>query len=40
MKYPSGEYIGQWKDDKRNGIGKYTFSNGEIYEGDWCNGIR
>ena len=26
--------------DKRNGVGKYTYVNGDIYEGDWENNLR
>jgi hypothetical protein len=28
-------YEGEWKDDKRNGRGKYTKVNGNVYEGEW-----
>ena len=28
-------YDGDWKDDVRNGKGKYTWINGDIYDGDW-----
>ena len=27
-----------WNDDKRNGKGKLTCSNGNIYEGEWKDG--
>ena len=26
-------YVGEWKDDKPNGYGKYIFGNGAVYEG-------
>ena len=32
-------YIGQWKDDLRNGKGTLYYQNGKInYDGDWVNG--
>ncbi|CAD8118149.1 unnamed protein product [Paramecium sonneborni] len=30
-----GIYIGQWKNHKRNGKGKYIFPDGSLYEGSW-----
>lgn len=30
-------YLGQWSDDKRNGIGISLINNGEDYRGDWKN---
>jgi len=30
-------YIGDWRDDKANGKGIYTYVNGVKYEGDWVN---
>jgi len=29
------DYIGEWKDEKKNGHGKFTWEDGRIYEGDW-----
>ena len=29
-----------FKDDKRHGEGKYTYSNGDIYEGEWKDNRR
>ena len=31
---------GNWENDYPNGKGKYTFSNGETYEGDYVQGRR
>ena len=31
-------YEGEWKDDNRNGLGKLTYADGEIYEGELKNG--
>ena len=31
---------GNWMADKRNGVGKYTYVNGDTYEGDWENNLR
>jgi len=33
-------YVGQYKDGKRSGEGKYTHANGEIYDGHWENDKR
>jgi hypothetical protein len=34
--YPSGnKYVGQWKDNKRNGQGTYTWSDGDKHVGGW-----
>ena len=37
MKYFRDRYIGEWKDGKREGYGKFFYSNGNIYEGYWKN---
>ena len=37
MKYFRDRYIGEWKDGKREGYGKFFYSNGSIYEGYWKN---
>ncbi len=31
-------YMGQWKDDKANKIGRMVNPDGNIYEGEWFNG--
>jgi hypothetical protein len=28
-------YEGEWKDDKRNGQGKWVHPSGQVYEGEW-----
>jgi hypothetical protein len=33
-------YVGEFRDDKRNGKGTLTFSNGERYVGEWKNGLK
>ena len=30
-----GEYYGQWKDDKKEGVGIYTYPDGGVYDGHW-----
>ena len=35
-----GKYEGNWKNDERHGKGKYTYKNGDWYEGEWENGSR
>ena len=32
--YGSG-YDGDWKNDHKEGKGKYTHASGSVYEGDW-----
>ena len=34
----SKPYVGRWKDDKRNGQGTFTWSDGEKYVGEWKDG--
>ena len=36
-KFFRDRYAGQWKDGKRDGYGKFFYSNGSIYEGYWKN---
>ena len=39
--FESGDkYVGEWKDDKRNGKGTNTFPDGEKYEGEWLEGEK
>jgi len=33
--YSGGVYEGEMKDDKMNGRGKFTFTNGRVYEGEF-----
>ena len=33
-------YVGQWRMDKKMGIGKFTWENGDWYEGHWDNNIK
>ena len=39
---PNGDmlYEGEWKDDKKHGQGKVTYSDGAVYEGEWKDGER
>lgn len=34
-----GVYEGENQDDKRHGKGKYTYANGDWYEGEWAHGL-
>ena len=37
--WPDGEkYVGEWKDNKRNGQGTYTFPSGNKYVGEFKDG--
>lgn len=39
IKYKDGSmYAGLVKDKMRNGKGRMTYANGDIYQGDWVNG--
>ena len=31
----NGNYVGEWKDNKRHGQGTYTYANGDKYVGKW-----
>ena len=35
-----GIIIGYWAEDTRDGHGKYTYVNGDEYEGEWCNNVK
>jgi hypothetical protein len=28
-------YQGEWEDDKKNGVGRLTLTNGDVYDGDF-----
>ena len=32
--------VGSWHDDLRSGHGKYTYANGDEYEGEWLSNVR
>ena len=35
-KWPDGSvFVGQYKEGKKNGLGKYEWADGAIYEGEW-----
>ena len=38
--YNGSKYIGNYKNDKRDGKGIYYFNSGNRYEGEWKNGKR
>ena len=33
------EYIGRWKEDKQHGKGRMTYATGDVYIGQWANGL-
>lgn len=33
-------YLGSWVDDQRCGLGKYSYINGDYYDGEWQNHVR
>jgi hypothetical protein len=33
-------YVGEWKDDLREGQGVYTYGNGDTYSGEWKAGKK
>ena len=39
-KFFRDRYVGEWKEGKRNGYGKFYYSNGNIYEGYWKNNSK
>ena len=32
------KYVGEYNDDKKEGMGMFTFANGVEYDGEWFNG--
>ena len=32
--------VGSWVDDQRCGAGKYSYVNGDYYDGEWQNHVR
>ena len=40
MKTERGGHTGEWSDDLYNGVGKYYYANGDIYEGGWAEGQK
>jgi hypothetical protein len=38
--YAGEVYEGEWKDDKRDGNGKYTWPDGDVYVGEYKDGKR
>ena len=34
------KYVGSVKNNKLHGRGTYTYSNGDVYEGEWKNGLK
>ena len=37
---PHGQYVGEWKDNKKHGQGTYTWANGRKYVGEWKDNKR
>ncbi len=29
------KYIGQWSANRKHGLGRYFFANGDFYDGEW-----
>jgi len=41
MKFPDGSsYTGNWFNGTMDGFGKYTWEDGNYYEGHYVNGVR
>jgi hypothetical protein len=38
MESPCGFYLGEWKNDKFHGKGKFYFRDGSYYEGTFADG--
>jgi hypothetical protein len=39
-KYADGIYRGDYRNGKREGVGRFEWNNGEVYEGFWKNGMK
>ena len=39
-KSSGGKYEGEYNNDKKEGSGKYSWSNGDWYQGQWKAGLR
>lgn len=39
-KYVNGIYRGDYKNGRREGLGRFEWSNGEVYQGFWKNGLK
>ena len=35
--YDDGFYEGQFEFGRKHGVGKYSFKDGSVYDGDWYN---
>jgi hypothetical protein len=35
FKSSEGEYVGEWKNDKKDGRGVLKLKNGHVFEGTW-----
>lgn len=38
--YSNGKYEGTFYNNEKHGRGKFTFCNGDVYDGDYINGKR
>jgi hypothetical protein len=36
--YTNNKYIGEWKNNEMDGMGKYEWADGSYYEGPWKKG--
>ena len=39
MEGENGKYEGYWVNGKKNGRGRFTYPEGDVYEGDWVDDI-
>ena len=37
---PRDVYEGEWRDDKRHGVGRHVYASGGTYEGEWADDQR
>ena len=35
-----GLSVGKMVDHNKNGIGRFTYKNGDVYDGEWVNGLK